>query len=74
MTSILKQLNALDIGVLITIDEVNTKEPEMIQFSKDYQHFVREDRKAALLLAGLPFQISQLLKDPGAAFYSSFSI
>lgn len=68
MTSILAQLNALDIGVLITIDEVNTKESEMIQFSKDYQHFVREDRKVALLMAGLPFQVSQLLKDPEATF------
>ena len=68
MTSLLEQLEAHDIGLLITVDEVAANVDEMIQLATTYQHFVREDRKVALVMAGLPFNMSSLLRDKTVSF------
>ncbi len=68
MTQIIEKLNECAIGVLITIDEVNPDLDEMIQLTAAYQHFIREDRKVALLMAGLPFRVSNLLRDQSVSF------
>lgn len=44
--------------MLFTVDEVDPTLDEMVQLAAFYQHFVREGRKVALLMAGLPHNIS----------------
>lgn len=68
MNALFKELEAYDIGLLITIDEVRIDLDEMIQFASVYQHFVREGKKVALLMAGLPYKISALLRNDSVSF------
>lgn len=68
MNALFKELEKFDIGLLITIDEVNVNNDEMLQLASVYQHFVREGRKTALLMAGLPHKISALLRDDSVSF------
>ena len=65
---ILDELTTTDTGLLITVDEVKPNLDEMIQLSAYYQHFIREERKVALLMAGLPQQISSLLNSDTVSF------
>lgn len=65
---ILDQLSPHNIGVLITVDEVDPTLDEMVQLAAFYQHFVRDGRKVALLMAGLPHNISVLLSDKTVSF------
>jgi hypothetical protein len=55
-------------GLLITVDEVDATLDEMIQLAAIYQHFVREDRKVALIMAGLPNRVSALVTDKTVSF------
>lgn len=68
MNGIFKQLEKHDIGLLITIDEVTVDLEEMLQFASVYQHFVREGKKVALLMAGLPYKVSALLRNDFVSF------
>lgn len=68
MEDLLVQLEACGAGLLITVDEVDVELDEMIQLAAVYQHFVREGRKVALLMAGLPHHISALLSDKTVSF------
>jgi hypothetical protein len=68
MTQILDQLAQQDVGLLITVDEVNVNLEEMKQLVRTYQHFIREGRKVGLLMAGLPFAVSSLLNDESVSF------
>lgn len=68
MSGLLDELNAKGVGLLITVDEVDPNLSEMIQLAAVYQHFVRENRKVALLMAGLPYNISALLNDKTVSF------
>lgn len=68
MNHLLDTLAEHDVGLLITIDEVDPSLEELIDFATTFQHFVREDRKVALILAGLPAHISSLLSDKSASF------
>lgn len=68
MNRILDQLAETDTGLLITVDEVTADLDEMITLASVYQHFVRENRKVALLMAGLPHNVSQLLNDKSVSF------
>ena len=52
--------------MLFTVDEVDPTLDEMVQLAAFYQHFVREGRKVALLMAGLPHNISSLLNNKTA--------
>ena len=63
MSRILDVLAEYSIGLLITIDEIDPHLEELIDFSATFQHFVREDRKVALFMAGLPVNVSALLSD-----------
>ena len=45
-------------AVLFSVDEVDPTLDEMVQLAAFYQHFVREGRKVAPLMAGLPHNIS----------------
>lgn len=69
MSAIVKKLNDCDVGLLITVDEVRAGLDELVLLVSVYQHFVREGRKVALLLAGLPGQVSSLLQDKSVSFF-----
>lgn len=68
MDDILDDLAECGAGLLITVDEVNAGLDEMIQLAAVYQHFVREGRRVALLMAGLPSEVSALLSDRTVSF------
>lgn len=68
MYRVLDALESRGTGLLITIDEVTSDLDEMIQFAAIYQHFVREGRSVALLMAGLPNNVSGLLSNKSASF------
>ena len=69
MNRVLDGLNGLDIGLLITVDEARADLAELVQLVSVYQHFVREERKVALLIAGLPGEVSLLLQDKSVSFF-----
>lgn len=68
MSVLLDQLAEHDVGLLITVDEVKADLAEMRQLVIAYQHFIRERRQVALLMAGLPHNVSGLLADEDVSF------
>lgn len=68
MTDIIQQLNNRDIGLLITIDEVNMSNEEMNSLAGFYQMFIREGLKVSLMMAGLPHNVSLLLNSSSNSF------
>lgn len=68
MTDILDSLAELNIGLLITVDEVDPNLDEIVRLTTVYQHFVSEDRNISLLMAGLPHRISTLLNGKSISF------
>ena len=69
MNRLLKGLEKYDIGLLITIDEVRISLEEMQQFISNYQLFLGEKKRVALLMAGLPHQVSALLRVDSVTFF-----
>ena len=68
MNRLLDALEPYQTGLLITVDEVRTDLDEMVQLAATYQHFVQEDRKVALVMAGLPHQVFALMNDTSVSF------
>lgn len=68
ITELLIGLEQFDVGLLITIDEITPQLDEMIQIASVYQLLLREKRKIALLMAGLPSEVSALLNDRSVSF------
>lgn len=68
ITDVLDQLAKTDTGLLITVDELDPSLDEMVELAAVYQHFVREGRKVALLMAGLPHNISVLVSSKTVSF------
>ena len=68
MNALLDELEKSDAGFLVTVDEVDPEVEEMNQLAATYQHFVREDRKVALLMAGLPSNVSDLVSGKRTSF------
>lgn len=68
VSDLLDALAEQNVGLLITVDEVDPKLDEMRELAAVYQHFIREDRKVALLMAGLPYNIDALLSDKTVSF------
>jgi len=68
MTEILEILDEHNIGLLMTVDEVDARFDEMITLVSSYQHFVREKRNVALLMAGLPGTVLQLFSHESVSF------
>lgn len=66
--SMVETLNEQGVGLLFTIDEVNPQCEEFSTFVDAYQHFVRDERDVALMLAGLPGRVSALLLDESVSF------
>ena len=68
MNSLLDALAEVETGVLITVDELDPSLEEMTRLVTVYQHFVRENRKVALLMAGLPYRVTTLLSGKSTSF------
>ena len=68
MNALLDQLALADLGLVITVDEVNPEIGELVSLVSTYQHFVRERRNVALLMAGLPNNVSSLLGNDDVSF------
>ena len=68
MTVLLEALAEHGIGLVITLDEVDPDLDEVVQLATVYQHFVGEDRKVSLLMAGLPHRVSSLLSGKSISF------
>ena len=68
MNKLLDVLAEHQIGLLITVDEVDPGLDELVDFAATFQHFVRESRDVALCMAGLPSRVSALLSDKSASF------
>lgn len=68
MNALFKGLERYGIGLLITIDEVSASLDEMVAFASTYQMFVREGKRVGLLMAGLPHQVSTLLRNQSVSF------
>jgi len=63
LTDIVATLTEKGITTVFLIDEVHNETPEMREFVTTYQHLVREDRDVALLMAGLPNSVQDVLND-----------
>lgn len=68
MNLILDQLNEANTGLVISVDEIDPSIPEMVELVTTYQHFVRENKKVALIMAGLPYKVSALLSGKTTSF------
>ena len=56
------------IGLLLTVDEIDVRQPEMTELVADFQHFIREKRNIALIMAGLPGKTLQMFHDDSISF------
>jgi nucleoside-triphosphatase THEP1 len=63
LANLIEQLNKEDVGVLFEIDEVQKNTREIREFTTSFQHYLREGKNVALLMAGLPHSISAVLND-----------
>ena len=68
MNALFKDLEAHGVGLLITVDEVKAGVDEMVQLASIYQLFVREGKKVALVMAGLPKHVSNLVGNEQVSF------
>ncbi len=67
-TKLVEALNGVSTGLLITVDEASIKVEDLKTLVDVFQHFVRERRDVALMVAGLPHNISMLLEDDAISF------
>ena len=68
MNALFSQLSETGTGVLIAVDEVDASFSQMTELVTTYQHFVSENKKVALLMAGLPFRVLALLTGKSTSF------
>ena len=68
MTQYLDILAESQIGLLITVDEIDAKQQELVELVSDFQHFIREKREVSLLMAGLPGKTLQMFQDKSISF------
>lgn len=66
---LLRRLDANGTGLLITVDEIHAADrDELSQLAADVQHFIRAGLPIALMFAGLPAAVSDLLNEGVATF------
>jgi hypothetical protein len=68
MGKYIEMLNEQGIGLLFTVDEVTAKEKGMVTLVDAFQHFVREKRDVAMIMAGLPNNVIQLFQHDSISF------
>jgi hypothetical protein len=67
-TELVEELNARSVGLLIAVDEVNVDTPDMVALATEYQQMITDKREVALLMAGLPGKVRQLLRADAVSF------
>ncbi|MFJ4224090.1 ATP-binding protein [Microbacterium sp. NPDC089695] len=66
---LLRHLDDRGTGLVITLDEIHGADrDELAQLAASVQHFIREGRPIALVFAGLPAAVSDLLNEGVATF------
>ncbi|MFZ4896434.1 AAA family ATPase [Plantibacter sp. Mn2098] len=66
---LLQRLDAQETGLAITLDEIHGADrDELAQLAASVQHFIREGLPIALVFAGLPAAVSDLLNEGVATF------
>lgn len=68
MSALLSRLADRDVGLLITVDEIDPAVDELVQLVSLYQLFVRERRQVGLVMAGLPKNATDLMDDRRITF------
>ncbi len=68
MESLLGEVTAAKSGLLITVDEVRVDVDEMVRLASTYQLFVRQGLNVALVMAGLPSNVTELVEDSRVSF------
>lgn len=68
MTTLLNHLEGVGSGLVITVDEIDPSLEELTLLTSVYQIFVSEGRRIALVMAGLPGSISELLGSKHVSF------
>ena len=68
ITEMLDQLEATNTGILFLVDEIDGELDEMITLSTVFQHLIGENKKVALLMAGLPYHVNSLLTGKTTSF------
>lgn len=66
--ALLERLAEQGAGLLITVDEVRADVEEMVQLVSTYQLLVREGLSVALVMAGLPMEVTDLVEDRRVTF------
>ncbi len=66
--NVLDTLAECDTGLLVTVDEVNASTQEMATLVTTVQHFLGEDRKVSLIMAGFPDGVTSLLTGKSTSF------
>jgi hypothetical protein len=67
--NLLKLLDARGTGLLITVDEIHAADrTELSQLAANVQHFIQDGLPIALIFAGLPSAVSDLLNEGVATF------
>ena len=63
LSGLLDELKGKRIKAVFLIDEVHNDTQEMREFAATYQHLVREEYDVALVMAGLPSSVNDVLND-----------
>ena len=67
-SGVLKKLRGKSMTTVFLIDEVHNGTAEMREFATAYQHFVRDGFDVALMMAGLPNAVNDILNDKVLTF------
>lgn len=68
MEAFLQQMDQKGSGLLITVDEVRVDVEEMVRLASAYQLFIRRGHNVALVMAGLPSNVTELVEDRRVSF------
>lgn len=68
ITALLEDLEKYNTGILFVVDEINSSLNEMVHLATVFQLLIGEERKVALFMAGLPYQVSSLLLGKTTSF------
>ncbi|MCL2654388.1 MAG: ATP-binding protein [Coriobacteriia bacterium] len=68
LSSMLNELKHKGIKTVFLIDEVHNGTPDMREFAVTYQHLLREEYDVALLMAGLPSSVNDILNNEVLTF------
>lgn len=68
MNRLFAQLEPYGSGILITVDEVQRDCAELETLTQAFQHFLTEGKPAALVMAGLPSEVSAMVSSKVVSF------